>query len=134
LPGLVDVCPVASVLLAAIKRVVFDLLYGRRSSVELELTGLAAINGILKSYEPLLELDFGEFNSIVKKERCGRHLDGEVKMFSVLAKKHVAAYSRACYEEKERLARVRLVVDFVAGMTDVFALRTYQMFSGIHAP
>jgi len=133
LPGLVDVCPVASVLLGAIKRVVFDVLYGKRSSVELELTGLAAINGILKSYEPLLELDFTEFNSIVKKERCGRHLDGEVKMFSVLAKKHVAAYNRACHEEKERLARVRLVVDFVAGMTDVFALRTYQMLSGIHA-
>jgi len=131
LPGLVEACPVASVLLAAIKRVVFDLLYGRRPSVELELTGLAAINGILRSYEPLLNLNFDEFSSIVKRDRCERHLDAEVKMYSLLAKKHVAAYDRGCSEEGERLARVRLVVDFVAGMTDVFALRTYQMFSGI---
>lgn len=133
LPGLVEACPVASTLLEAIKDAVFKLLYGRRSSVELELTGLAAIDGVLKRYEPLLDLKFDDFNKIFKLERCDRGLDTEVKMFSLLAKKHVAAYERSRDLIGERSARVRLVVDFVAGMTDVFALRTYQMFSGIRS-
>ncbi|WP_158755427.1 dGTPase [Dyella sp. S184] len=131
LPGLIEACPVAGALLDAIKKAVFKLLYGRRSSVELELTGLAAINGILRNYEALLDLEFKDFEKIVRGRRCERHLDAEVKMFSLLAKKHVAAYERSRDLEGERLARVRLVVDFVAGMTDVFALRTYQIFSGI---
>lgn len=131
LPGLIEACPVAGSLLDAIKKSVFKLLYGRRSSVELELTGLAAIDGILRKYEPLLDMDFTDFSKIINEERCDRAFDGEVKMFSLLAKKHVSAYYRSIVNGGERAARIRLVVDFVAGMTDVFALRTYQMFSGI---
>lgn len=130
LPGLIEACPVAGTLLDAIKKSVFKLLYGRRSSVELELTGLAAIDGVLRKYEPLLDMELGDFSKIVDGERCDRAFDAEVKMFSLLAKKHVSAYLRS-RDGGERVARVRLVVDFVAGMTDVFALRTYQMFSGI---
>lgn len=133
LPGLIEACPVAGALLDAIKKAVVELLYGSKSSVELELTGLAAIDGILRKYEPLLEMGLDDFSKIVLGERCDRSFDAEVKMFSLLAKKHVSAYLRSRNNGGERLARVRLVVDFVAGMTDVFALRTYQMFSGIKA-
>lgn len=133
LPGLVEACPVAGALLDAIKKAVVKLLYGSKSSVELELTGLAAIDGILRKYEPLLDMELADFSKIVIGERCDRAFDAEVKMFSLLAKKHVSAYLRSRNGGGERVARVRLVVDFVAGMTDVFALRTYQMFSGIKA-
>lgn len=134
LSGLVEASENSSVLLKSIKKSVFKLLYGRRSSLELELTGLAAINGILQRYESLIELGRDEFDQILQGKKCERHLDAEVKIFSLLAPKHISAYKRsvdAYGDSEEYLARVHLIVDFVSGMTDVFALRTYQMFSGI---
>ncbi|MDX3934132.1 dGTPase [Stenotrophomonas sp.] len=123
-------------ILKAVRDVVADLLYGRRASHELELTGHAAIVGILKRYERFLSLDREEAASVAAGTKCGKRLDEQVKLFSLLPAKHIASYrrqaaAREISDADEWMARCHLVTDYVSGMTDVFALRTYQMLSGI---
>jgi len=121
-------------ILKAVRDVVANLLYGRRSSHELELTGHAAMLGILRRYERILHLNRSDAQLIAAGKRCGKMLEEEVKLFSLLPKKHVDAYRREVADAsdvQEWMARCHLVTDYISGMTDVFALHTYQMLSGI---
>jgi len=134
LSGLVEKGSEASILLSAVRDTVSDVLYGHRSSHELELSGHAAITGILTRYESLLRLSRNEFDDIVNKKRVSNRLEEEAKLFSLMAPKHIACYKKgvnaSCSDLDEWMSRVHLITDFVAGMTDVFALRTYQTLSG----
>lgn len=122
-------------LLKAIKDTVKSKLYGHRKPVELELTGCAAITGILSKYEALVGLDNKDFASLGgAKVRPG--LVEAQRLYSLLAPKYVKAYERGRSERDnnaEIYARVQLIVDFVSGMTDVFALQTYQVITGIRS-
>ncbi|MDC8010965.1 dGTPase [Tahibacter soli] len=132
--GLVERGSDSGNILSAIKKSVGHLLYGKRSSHERELVGHAAIKGILSKFECVLKLDRDNMGSISGGGRCSKNLEEEMRLFSLLAGKHVAAYRKATEDvddEQEHALRVHLIVDFVAGMTDIFALRTYQTLAGI---
>ncbi len=122
------------ILLSAIRRTVGTKLYGRRASVELELTGYAAILGILNKYEDLIDLSSSDFDRL-GGSRVTSSLIGAQRLYSLLPPKYLAAYRRSCEsissEEVSWCHRVRLVIDFVSGMTDVFALQTYQILTGV---
>lgn len=62
-------------------------------------------------------------------------------LFNRLGHRYIQAYCYALsdlssddigYKEKEWWLRVHLLIDHVSGMTDEFALQTYQMLTGIN--
>jgi dGTPase len=133
--GLVERDSVSSKVLSAIKKTVRKLLYGKRSSHERELVGHAAITGILEKYECLLNQSRECMDELLLDGgKCRRSLEEEMRLLSLVARKHLTCYkinSAGVADSVERQMRVHMIVDFVSGMTDVFALQTYQKLAGI---
>ncbi len=102
----------------------------------MEISGYSIVSGILSSYKKLLILNREKFKLIVNGEvRKNDHLDLEVRIFNRLPERYIKAYVKAegsnCSDSREWNLRAHLIVDFIAGMTDNFALDTYKMLHGI---
>lgn len=125
--------------LETIKSVSRKLLYTSIKAESIELTGFSVITGILKRYERLLDLSVEEFDRIVNHQSVdGR--DYERRLFNRLGSRYVKAYQYAVekldktderYDVCELWLRIHLIIDHISGMTDEFALETYQMLEGI---
>lgn len=107
-----------------------------------ELRGYAALMGLLEIYRPILELPRREFANLENLDEEDKHFI-EYRLNRRLSQKHKAAYSRAIDklsqgnhspEEQNDLEwyfRMRLILDYVSGMTDHFVLTEYQSLSAI---
>ena len=97
-----------------------------------------------KNYRAIQELHNGCAGLL--KNAKGKDVLLEQKLLSLFPEKHLQAYSYACtqIEADESLdldaklirewnLRGHLITDFVSGMTDDFALSTFQTLSGIKA-
>lgn len=118
--------------LKQLKGVVSKTLYSSTQIVKLELAGLRVVGGILETLSPLLEVDSNKFSRLLEGERI-KGLDVQRRLAALLAKSHRTAYSSCLLEEDgvdEPLKRGHLLVDLVSGMTDPFAVDTYQRISG----
>ena len=125
--------------LETIKRVSRKILYSSFEAESIELTGYAVITGILKHYEKLIKLDHGQISALLN----GTKADGiefERRLFNRLGDRYKKAYRYAIerldsnckeYSVLEMWFRIHLVIDHIAGMTDEYALETYQMLEGI---
>ena len=122
-----------------IKKVSRKILYTSVQAESIELTGYAVITGILRHYSRLLKMDIDDFTSLVDQEE----LSGfglEKRLFNRLGKRYIKAYKyelerykdHSDYQTYEIWLRVHLIIDHVSGMTDDFALETYQMLEGIN--
>lgn len=102
-----------------------------------ELQGYRIITGLLDIYRPLMELDSDTFTQIVNGEK-GTPLY-ETRLFKKLPNKHLRAYTNALKPEAiaklpyefpadvwEFYFRVRLIQDYISGMTDQFAFDEYR--------
>ena len=125
--------------LETIKSVSKKLLYTSIKAESIELTGFSVITGILKRYERLLELPAKEFEKIANHQSVNG-MDYERRLFNRLGSRYVKAYQYAarkldkttdCYDIFELWLRIHLIIDHISGMTDEFALETYQMLEGI---
>lgn len=124
--------------LNVIKSVSRKILYTSIKAEAIELTGYAVITGILKRYERLLKLKEEEFDKILNDNGKGYELGR--RLFHRIGQRYVKAYNYAkqelkCDEKralKEWWLRIHLILDHIAGMTDEFALETYQMLEGIN--
>lgn len=125
--------------LETIKRVSRRILYTSFEAESIELTGYAVITGILKNYERILKLSDEVFWKMVDGKKTD-DTDVERRLYNRLGRRYVSAYKYAIhkldrkqhdYAIKEWWLRVHLLVDHVSGMTDEFALETYQMLEGI---
>ena len=106
-----------------------------------ELAGYKIIAGLLDSFKPLLNCSTENFNKLLSGRNdppklAGQGLDLHWRLFNKLPKKHLHAYEDqltefADGELQEWHLRAHLVVDFVAGMTDRFALELFQLLNGI---
>jgi dGTPase len=106
-----------------------------------ELAGYKIIAGLLDSLKPLLTCSREHFNLLLlgrndPAEVSGKELDLHWRLFNKLPKKHLQAYEDQLREFSEEVIqewhlRAHLVVDFVAGMTDRFALQLFQLLNGI---
>lgn len=132
-------CPMGKVL-DIIKAVSRKVLYTSIEAESIELTGYAVITGILKKYERLLRLPYDKFSRLVNNERVD-NIDVERRLFNRIGQRYVKAYryaledpapNEASFKEKEWWLRVHMLIDHVSGMTDDFALETYQMLEGIN--
>ena len=128
--------------LDTIKRVSRRILYTSFDAESIELTGYSVITGILRHYERLLSLPHEVFNKLVDGEKIENiDVDVERRLFNRLGQRYVIAYKYSVgdliyeqhdYSIKEWWLRVHLLLDHVSGMTDEFALETYQMLEGIN--
>lgn len=125
--------------LETIKSVSRKLLYTSIKAESIELTGFSVITGILKRYERLLDLSVEEFDKLINHQTVDGH-DYERRLFNRLGSRYVKAYQYAvekldktdeCYDVYELWLRIHLIIDHISGMTDEFALETYQMLEGI---
>lgn len=126
-------------ILETIKSVSKKILYPSFEAESIELTGYAVITGILESYESMLKLPYDVFIKIVNGKRT-ENTDVERRLYNRLGQRYVSAYEYARnkldkkqhdYAIREWWLRLHLLVDHVSGMTDEFALETYQMLKGI---
>lgn len=126
--------------LDTIKQVSRRILYKSVEAESIELTGYAVITGILKHYERLLKLSCNDFQKLVYEKKFDG-MDVERRLFNRLGHRYVHAYKYAVekldqndpsFNEKEWWLRIHLIVDHISGMTDEYALETYQMLEGIN--
>lgn len=109
-----------------------------------ELAGLTAIRGLFDHFKVLLMCSGSRFLAALNnktKDELDEAILIERKLLALFPEKHKKAYQHALtsYSNKNPQAeklhewnlRCHLIVDFVSGMTDDFALSTYQMLSGI---
>ena len=115
----------------------------KNSEVEiLELKGNAAITGLLDCYKPILLLSGKDFLSIINEEKNDFPI--ESRLFHRLSNKNISTYmsilenlkkkvDKDKYKLLEWYYRARLILDFISGMTDEYALSEYQVLSAIQS-
>ncbi len=107
----------------------------------LELKGHAILTGLLNLYKPILEVSFEDMSKLLHDKKIDNYL--AAKFFHRLSRKHIVAYSVSVEdidetthtdEEKKLLEwyfRSRLLLDYISGMTDDYALQEYQTLSAL---
>lgn len=114
----------------------YNKIFPKREIQFLELTGEAVINGLLKYYTKYLfhsnkKYRKRAFNLISKSIIKASILDNGRKSF-----KRAEEFSNMennlfyHFEQLNNYSKLQLIVDFVSGMTDQFALNHYQKLSG----
>lgn len=114
-------------------------IYQNKDVQELELQGYAIVNGLLDIYKPLLELSSDDLSALLKDEKIDCFLS--MRLIKRVSSKQISAYRNDVKQldkkETQRYAvlewyyRVRLITDYISGMTDDFALKEYQTLCAI---
>lgn len=116
--------------------------YTHESIQRVELAGYNAISGLLNQFKPLLTVSHERFKAALNgndRDENDRKIIIESKLLKLFPPKHVKVYYHHLEahknEDNEALvewnARAHLVVDFISGMTDDFAMTTYRTLSGM---
>ena len=106
-------------------------IYSHPSAERVELAGRNVIGGLLSHFKLLLDLEEDEFAALVKgdaKVRYGR--DFHVRLLRLVPTSYKEKYLMES-RGSETARRAHLIVDFVVGMTDHYALETFQVLQGI---
>jgi dGTPase len=120
-------------LLSKVKGFARSEIYSHKSAEQIELAGRSVILGILEHFAPLLKLSLDDFLAVLQNDGKvirSRDLDLHQRLMRRLPQSYRDKYS-AESRGPEILRRSQLVSDFVSGMTDDFALDTYQLLQGI---
>lgn len=117
-----------------LERISAKYIYQNRSVQTLELKGYSIINGLFDIYKPLITLDRNDMRKLIKNERIDCFIS--MRLIRRISSKQIVAYKndvkKLSREDPERFAimewyyRVRLVTDYISGMTDDFALDEYH--------
>lgn len=120
-----------------LKSFAHDHVFRRREVESLELAGFAALKGALEAFAPLLALSAAEFTALERRQDA----NGQVlrRLFHRLPPRHLAAYRRDSEQapffesgaEREWYFRVRLLLDFISGMTDTYVLEEFRLLGGL---
>lgn len=129
----------AARVLDTLKQVARELVFMRPEVEALELEGYAALRGVLSTYACLLALPAVQFERLLAGQG-GSELFFARRLFHRLSARHLKAYRLAVASrdprfekesEQEWYYRVRLLLDYVSGMTDTYALEEFRLLSGI---
>lgn len=133
----------AGSILETLKNYCKKKVYRHETVQVVELAGYRAIYGLLEQFKCLLEASESRFLNALNydfEDGLGRPIIVENKLLSIFPKNYKAVYlehkeglcpSRADYRYLEWNLRAHLITDFIAGMTDDFAIKTYQVLNGI---
>lgn len=114
-------------------------IYQNSDVQKLELQGYAIVNGLLDIYKPLLELSADDFSQLLKDEKIDCFI--AMRLIKRISAKQIVAYQNdvkslntedESYLILEWYYRVRLITDYVSGMTDDYALYEYQTLSALN--
>jgi dGTPase len=116
--------------------------YGHESIQRTELAGYTAIRGLLDHCKPLLEASHQRFEASLAyatKDAAGLPIITESKLLRLFPEKYIKVYHHHVSsltpsdddKFREWNARAHLVVDFISGMTDDFAMTTYRTLAGM---
>ncbi|WP_419813646.1 dGTPase [Bacterioplanoides sp.] len=122
-----------------LRKIAVDKVFSSKEVEALELKGYAVISGLLKIYSPLMNMSFADFSDLSVNNFAKRY-PIETRLYHKLSEKHKRTYRNAikgldgCDDKNTALIeyyhRVRLIIDYVSGMTDHFAVSEYQELSG----
>lgn len=120
-------------LLGTVNQFARDRIYSDDAAEQVELAGRSVIKGLLNHFGELIKLSEEDFSDLVRnngKSIKKKGLDFQIRLYRRLPKSYCEKYSS---EERgtELQRRAHLIVDFISGMTDDFALETYQILEGI---
>lgn len=124
--------------LSRIKKFARKRIYSDRKIELVELAGAKIIEGLLDEYEPLLDMEEIDFSQLINGEK-GKEYPFEFRLINTIPKNYIKKYQKSMdyYKAKctdapsEKSVRAQLLVDFISGMTDDFALEQYQFLKGI---
>jgi dGTPase len=114
-------------------------IYKNQYVQELELQGYSVINGLLNIYKPLLELSSDDFSALLKDEKIDCFVS--MRLIKRVSSKQIVAYQNDLelvdendaqkYNMLELYYRIRLITDYISGMTDDFSLEEYRILSAV---
>lgn len=109
-------------------------IYQNKEVQTLELQGYTIVNTLLDLYKPILELGADDFAALLRDEKIECFI--AMRLIRRISSKQIVAYKNDVKlldsEDKETFKilewyyRVRLITDYISGMTDDFALNEYQ--------
>lgn len=119
--------------IAILQNISTQYIYQNEEVQTLELQGYAIVNGLFNSYKPLLALTYNDFERLMQDENIECFI--AMRLIKRISSKQIVAYKNdvqkldkedESYTLLERYHRVRLVIDYISGMTDDFALHEYK--------
>lgn len=137
----------ASPLLHALQQFAASSLYSSTLVRNRELTAQAVLSGLLDAYSPVMSCEVDRFKAALcggRRDNGGQPIARESSLVARISKKHLAVYHESVRRMQakpdgggvervmERIYRIRMVVDHISGMTDEFALQSYQHIWGVH--
>ncbi|MEA3513671.1 MAG: dGTPase [Campylobacterota bacterium] len=119
-----------------LQNISYNHIYTHKSVQALEIKGYSIIQGLFNIYEPLLKLDTDNFNKLLD----GKKVDCLIcsNLLTRLSKKHLVSYKKSMSDLKkddknyillEWYYRARLIIDYISGMTDDYALYEFRELS-----
>ncbi|HCH23614.1 MAG TPA: dGTPase [Oceanospirillaceae bacterium] len=143
--SLIEGNDVYSLAAKTLKKVAVSKVFSTPEVEHLELKGVAVIRGLLQAYKPLLEFAFTDFWELAtSEEQSIKGYPIETRLYHKLSGKHKRTYiavvqplleqatNKTEMEMLEYYYRVRLLLDYISGMTDNFALAEYQLLTAAH--
>ncbi|MBS0877483.1 MULTISPECIES: dGTPase [unclassified Tatumella] len=127
-------------LLATFKQVARKYVFNHSEVEQLELQGYRVIRGLLDTYKPMMQLSADDFTCLMETDELAGH-PIETRLFHRLSDKHRKAYQNhlrqlpATRDQRwqlwESYYRLRLVQDYISGMTDVYAWEEYRRLMAV---
>lgn len=107
-----------------------DTFYSSAEAEDIEIAGYNIVYGLLEKFSILLAMPSDDFQILVS-EMKGKDL--QRRMFSKFPSRWVEHYKIAISSNPndEWFIRVQLLVDYISGMTDDFALKVHKLLHGI---
>ena len=115
-------------------------IYQNKEVQTLELQAYTILNSLFDIYKPLLELDTHDFFELLKEDNKINCFISK-RLIKRISSKQIVAYQNDIkklnidnteeYNILEFYYRVRLVIDYISGMTDDYALEEYKILHAI---
>lgn len=134
-------------ILSTLRAVSNKIIYRAPEAEEIEIAGFSIVTGLLTFFGELLKLTSSEFDAFVNNSENSISVKKayayEFRIFNMLSKRCVESYKHqlkewknhnyydVSYETIEWWLRIHLIIDHISGMTDDYALQTYQLSRGI---
>jgi dGTPase len=133
----------AGIMLNVLKSYCRSKVYCHESVQRIELAGYAAIYGLLKHFSCLLHCSEKRFKASLdyeNKDDLGNLIILEKKLLALFPDRYIKVYKHSLialdptnseYKFLEWNARAHLIVDYISGMTDDYAMTTFRELSGM---
>ena len=134
--SLIDSDSEAGQLLEAIKKIARLKLYRSAEAENIELSGYMIITGLLECFSRLVRLPKASFLQLYEGKGSKKQLDYEWRLLNRISPRMKMAYAsqKSSFDnskETEWWLRIHMIIDYISGMTDEYALKVYQMLQGI---